>query len=124
MIFSQTGSFGAAPLAIARQNDLSGFLDAQGRWKITPRFASARPFAANGLAAASPGDAPNQWGYINASGAWVIPARFDSAGDFASNGLAPASQEGKHGFLDHQGRWAVAPQFEQARPFAGNGLVE
>ena len=104
MTFAQAGSFGANQLAIARQDGLSGFLDAQGQWKIAARFARARPFAPNGLAAASSGQAPDQWGYINASGAWAIPAKFDSAGDFAANGLAPASQGGKHGFLDQQRR--------------------
>ena len=42
MTFAQAGSFGANQLAIARQDGLSGFLDAQGQWKIAARFARAR----------------------------------------------------------------------------------
>lgn len=66
-----------------------GYLNANGKWAIKPRFDEARDFS-GGLAAVNEGancHMGGKWGYVDRDGRLVIPFRYRLAGQF-SNGYA------------------------------------
>lgn len=64
-------------VAMARKDELIGFIDKSGNWVIEPRYDAARDFH-NGYAAVRKGD---KWGLINDKGVWVIEPTYDGIRD-------------------------------------------
>jgi hypothetical protein len=124
-----------------------GFVNADGRFEISPTFDDALPFS-DGFAAVQIGDL---WGFVDATGRQVIHPQFDAAYYFnqgvataelkstpvlidtsgkvlasgyrfvrsVSNGLVPASRDGKAGYLDLRGQVAIPFLYEDADSFSG-----
>ena len=111
------------------QSNKVGFVDAQGRWLIKPRFADAHEFH-EGLAAFRM-SSRGKIGFIDKQGRIVIPARYGSnfrAPPVFSEGLAAVGLNdnwprtnldppGKLGYIDRQGRWVIAPVYAAGKPF-------
>lgn len=111
------------------QSNKVGFVDAQGRWVIKPRFADAHEFH-EGLAAFRM-TSRGKIGFIDKQGRIVIPARYGSnfrAPPVFSEGLAAVGLNdnwprtnldppGKLGYIDRQGRWVIAPIYAAGKPF-------
>jgi hypothetical protein len=134
-------------LEIQREGKKVGFIDAHGRFIISPNFDDALPFS-EGLAAVQVGDV---WGFVDAAGRQVIQPQFkaayyfregvataelesgsvliDTSGKvlasgyhfvrFISNGLVPASRDGKAGYLNLRGKVAIPFLYEDADSFSG-----
>ena len=86
------------------QNGRVGFIDAQGNWKVPPRFEDAGVFAEN----LAPVQSGGHWGYINRQGKLVIPARFDEVRAF-SQGYAAVLKESVWRFIDASGHFLTTP---------------
>ena len=84
------GPFGNG-LAPAKAKDGKwGYLDAQGKWNIPPRFERAGAFHGGLAAAKEPGA---RWGYLKPDGAWGVEPKFSRVRRF-SDGLAAVSTGG------------------------------
>ena len=102
-----------------------GFIDANGKMVINPRYSVAGNFH-RGLALASTREfklsgAKMQYGYINKQGDFVIPEQFHDGQDFGDNGLAGVCVgEGgdRCGFIDTTGKFVINPQFYSVSPFS------
>ena len=117
------------------QSNKVGFVDAQGRWVIKPRFADAHEFH-EGLAAFRM-TSRGKIGFIDKRGRIVIPARYGSnfrAPPVFSEGLAAVGLNdnwprtnldppGKLGYIDRQGRWVIAPIYAAGKPFVDGKAV-
>ncbi|PKL46142.1 MAG: hypothetical protein CVV42_17440 [Candidatus Riflebacteria bacterium HGW-Riflebacteria-2] len=100
-------------LARDRSPNNAGYIDASGRFAISPQYADAKAFS-EGLAAVK---TDSQWGYIDAKGNMVIAPALDKAGNF-SDQRALVEVRGKQGFIDPAGRFIVEPQFcDEAGPY-------
>jgi len=86
-------------LVPSRRDAKIGFVDASGRFKISPEFDDALPFS-EGLAAVKIG---MQWGFIDASGRHVINPRFDNAFYFIE-GVAVADLAKQFVLIDRKGK--------------------
>jgi hypothetical protein len=126
----------------------SGFVDADGLFKISPIFDDALPFS-QGLAAVQ---IDGKWGFIDAAGRQVIQPQFEAAFyfregvaiaqsdsgdllidtsgkvlasgfqsmDLFSNGRVPASHDdGKEGYLDLRGKVAIPFLYDSVTRFSG-----
>ena len=107
-----------------------GFVDAEGRWVIRPRFADAFEFH-EGLAAFRLRE-NGPVGFIDTHGRVVITAkfgtRFRSPPVFAEglaavglNDLWPRTNldpPGKLGYIDRRGRWVIAPKYANGESFS------
>ncbi|THF69325.1 hypothetical protein E7T06_12620 [Deinococcus sp. Arct2-2] len=104
---------------VRRHSGLTGWLDADGRVVITPRFESIAAFV-GGLAPAKLYGEDAKYGYIDASGRWVIQPRFDQAEKF-SEGLASVRwTEGgreRSGYLNPQGQLMFSTPEATDQPF-------
>ena len=111
---------GPEPVQVGR---LWGYADDAGALVITPQFAEARPFGADGLAIAiaDVGGVRRQ-GMIDHTGRWVIPARSEQLRRF-SGGLAVFARGDRYGAIDRTGREVIAPAFTMLQDFADNGLA-
>lgn len=115
--------FGEGGLAPLRQGRVYGYIDLEGRMRITPRFSYARPFR-QGLAAVQVGGVwqgrrlrGGVWGYIDLDGAMAIEPDYAQAGDFSAEGLAAVYRSGRSsrpggtlqfaGYIDRQGEVAI-----------------
>jgi KWG Leptospira. len=137
---AQAGSPGEAELATVCVDDWCGYVDDQGRWRITPRFAAADPFSQDGLAWVILSDEQDQTktprpfssvkkiGLINTQGKLVDSAAVLSwVKPFTSQGLAaakPAGPAGGKGFINRQGQWVIEAKFAEVWSFADNGLAK
>jgi len=88
--------------------DKMGYVNADGKTVIAPRFHSCGPFV-DGLALACE---DTQFGYINRTGKFVIPPRFQYANDFADGLAGVQLTEGKWGFIDRRGNTVIEPKFD------------
>jgi hypothetical protein len=77
-------------LAAVRVDGKWGYIDANGREVIPPRFDRTWGFTGNGLAAVA---VDNKWGYIDASGREVIPLRYDLVFGFSPPISIPAMRK-------------------------------
>lgn len=110
-----------------------GYIDRQGRLKITPQFADAGDFAGNGLAPVQTGGV---WGFVDQTGAFKINPQFVNATPFMRTPLgwratvavsAGTNPQGmpiwRYGLIDDRGAYSVNPQFDSIGPFDSNGLA-
>jgi len=134
-------------LELERRGNKVGFVDAEGRFKISPVFDDALPFS-GGLAAVKTGE---KWGFVNTTGNLVIPPKFhaayyfrdgvavaeldtgevliDKTGkavasgyrivDLVTAGRVPASRDDKEGYLEPHGEIAIPFLYESVRSFSG-----
>ncbi|MCR9200051.1 MAG: WG repeat-containing protein [Planctomycetaceae bacterium] len=89
-------------------DDKMGYVNADGKTVIAPRFHSCGPFV-DGLALACE---DTQFGYIDRTGRFVIPPRFQYANDFADGLAGVQLTEGKWGFIDRRGNTVIEPKFD------------
>lgn len=76
-----------------------GYIDAQGKLAIEPRYEEARPFR-HGLAAVKEN---GLWGYIDKSGQWALLPQWEQAGNFSLAGVAMVQANGRTGLIDASG---------------------
>jgi hypothetical protein len=98
-----------------------GYVDAEGRTVIPPRFDDAYHFSANALALVL---VDGKWGYINPQGEIAIPARFDNADHFSGNERARVLVDGKWGYINSQGEMTIPANFEEAYSFQNESLAK
>lgn len=113
-------SFPDQDLSPAASNWTWGFINASGRFAITPAYASVRDFS-QGVAAVQK-DKNGPFGYIDPSGKFAINPIFQDARTFGSNALAPVKLNGKWGFIRKDGSFAINPRYDNATEFL-NGLA-
>ena len=77
-------------LAAVKRGTLWGYVDAQGKLIVPPRYNGAFAFS-QGRAAVNRG---GRWGYIDASGREVIPLRYADARVFVGDGSAEVTVDG------------------------------
>ena len=98
------------------KNGRWGYKTAQGKVAIEPRFAIAKAFSSEGIAAVVDEEG---WAYINRSGRIVIrPFVFDNGPDYFAEGLARFTADGKFGFFDKRGRVVIQSRFSFAKSFS------
>ena len=123
--FAQAGDFSEG-LAAAKdaQTGLWGFIDAEGDWRIAPRFGDALAFG--GAAAAVRDDgAGGLWGAIDSEGGWLIEPRFTALGTRTEGGFAVAEESpGRWGIVDGSGTWTSASRFDRLRRAASGADLQ
>ncbi|HNC49910.1 MAG TPA: WG repeat-containing protein, partial [bacterium] len=113
-LFSTEGMQPPDPQRIPFQlRGLWGFVDAQGRIVMMPRYREARPFQ-EGLAAVR---VDSLWGYIDTAGRFAIAPQFDDAKMF-SEGLAGVRMGNLWGFIDKSGKVIIPFRFQVVKPFS------
>jgi hypothetical protein len=137
-------------LSPQRVGDKTGFVDIDGRLKISATFDEALPFS-DGLAAVQVG---RSWGFVDANGQLAIPAVFDAAfyfregvgfakqgdddvlidksgkilarglraGGFSTEGRVSVARNDVFGYVDTRGRVVIPFAYEQAEMFV-HGLA-
>ena len=111
----------AQPAQPFEQDGRWGYKTAQGRVVIQPRFAVAKPFSPEGIAAVVD---KQGWAYVDRNGKLVIrPYVFDNGPDSFADGLARFTAGGKFGFFDKHGRVVIRLRFTFAAPFSEGRAV-
>lgn len=144
---------GLAAFSVTTDNEGEkwGFVDTEGKVKISPQFLSAGSFSEGKCGVSSE---KNKYGYINTEGKYIINPQFESVSWFhqgraiAGTGkLGVIDEEGKYiinpqfnlmlpdgegylvaqntewGWIDKEGKYIVNPQFKGAFPFLGNAIA-
>ncbi|MEM0940078.1 MAG: WG repeat-containing protein [Bacteroidota bacterium] len=112
------GGIGEGYLLI-KKNDRWGFLDLQGRLRISNRYNGAQPFS-EGLAAVK---LREKWGFINKDESLVIQPYYEKVTDF-KNGLSIISLKGQFGLINAKGNEIVKPSWKKIKRLStGNYLV-
>lgn len=96
---------------------LFGFINREGEYVISPKYADARKFS-EGLAAVR--SSGLDYGYINTKGAFVIPPSFEMAGPF-QEGLAVVGDDASpsvFGFINRSGELVIGKIFYGADGFS------
>ena len=99
--FSEVGPMAQGRARVKRDNKW-GYVDAQGKLVIEPRYAGALSFS-EGLAAVQEGP-DGTWAYIDRKGKTVIPATFGMADQFRG-ALAAVQQADRWGYVDKTGKY-------------------
>jgi hypothetical protein len=97
-----------------------GFVDKEGKVKITPQFKSTRNFS-NGKCAIENKD--GKWGYIDQDGKISINYQFERALDFV-DGKAIVVAGAKFGVIDESGKYIINPQYTQMSYDGDKYLIE
>ncbi|MFB5651780.1 WG repeat-containing protein [Leptospira wolffii] len=107
--FEHIGEFREG-LARFLENGKWGFLDANQKVLIPPKYSSVGDFSEDLVWFK---DEAGKFGYMNRKGEIVIPPNFRDAGNFYK-GLAPVASEpqGSYGFIDRLGKFAISPVFQ------------
>lgn len=100
-------------MRMVQQGGLFGFLNAEGKLAIQPRFTSVRDFK-SGRAVFQ--DA-RKYGFIDKQGKVVADAQFDYLADF-SEGFAAVRVGERFGFVDQNGKLAIEPTFDRVEAFS------
>lgn len=110
-----------------QETGLTGFIDNQGQWAITPRFEHIDGFSM-GLARLQD-DATGRYGFIDKSGAWSLEPQFYLVlGPFSEHVAPVLSDSEEHsghnscGYINQSGGWAIEPQYRACHAFY-NGLA-
>lgn len=93
-----------------------GYVDADGREVIAPRYLDALPFH-EGLAAVQVAEG---WGYIDTTGRWVIRPAYRAAASFSSDRASVCDSSGACGYIDRSGRWVIPARYLVASTFVGD----
>lgn len=106
---------GLAPTAIGGK---WGYIDTEGRWKISPQYMAAGKFQEKLAAVYTLSDTGfRKFGFIDESGTLRIPAVYTQANGF-SDGLAAVKMGDVWGFIDQAGTFVIQPKFEDALDFS------
>lgn len=110
------------------QDGHAGFVDAQGKVVIEPKYRAVAPFSEGLAAVAVAVGNGDGLGFIDKAGKLVIPAKFALPdGYFALlpadsykfvEGMAVMPQNGKFGYIDRKGNWVIPPIYDNARSFS------
>ena len=95
-----------ATLPRTTEEQLWGYVDRAGNWKITPRFEYADTFTDNGLARVT---IDGKFGFIDKTGAIVIAPIYDGADSFDKNGRSRVRVDSDYGVIDESGQWLLEP---------------
>lgn len=95
----------------ARIGSQQGFVDSQGRLRISNRYDSVRLFSDNYAAVQLMG----RWGYIDKGDRFRIQPLFEEAGFFEED-VAIVKQNGAFGLINKNGELIVKPQYEKITP--------
>ncbi len=91
-----------------------GYINAEGRVVVEPRYLEARDFS-EGLAAVAAGD---RWGYIDKEGRVVLGPKWIAAQSF-SEGLAAVNEDGVGwGYIDKAGATVLKVPYDAPGPFS------
>jgi len=85
------GPFGSGLAPAKDKNGKWGYLNALGKWVVSPKFERAGVFHSGLAAAKEPG---GKWGFLKPDGAWGIEPKFTQVRSF-SDGLAAVSSAGE-----------------------------
>lgn len=96
-----------------------GYINRDGKWEITPRYAWAKHFSEGYAAVAFENPISYSYGFINKSGQVVVEPRFNSARGF-HEGLAGVQLGARWGFINEFGEFIVAPNYEAVKDFSHN----
>lgn len=99
-----------------------GYLNAEGVWKIPPKFEHANWFSRYGLAVVK---INGEQFFLDCYGEIVAQPQIDAAcvGVFSDNGLIMFRLEQRYGFFNHRGEVAIPAVFDYANDFSPNGLA-
>jgi len=100
------------------QNGKFGFIDAEGREIVPPRYQKILGFS-EGMAGVKLAD---KWGFIDDAGKEVVPPKYDDVNSF-SGYRAKVVQNGKVGFIDQTGAEVIPLKYDRAFSFH-DGLAE
>lgn len=134
--FDETTPFAANRLAGVRDGGKWGWIDADGKEVIAPRYRAAEPFSADGFAPVqaqgdiwflidrngarvapdplllTPGGCRNgKKGYFH--GDWELYCAFDETSAFAPNQLASARKNGQWGWIDARGETVIPFRYQE-----------
>lgn len=90
------------------QDEKWGFVDKEGKIKITPQFSAAGNFNSGKCGVKNNKE---KWGYINKDGKVVINYQFDVAFNFVKD-RAIVISGGKSGVINESGKYIINPQFQ------------
>lgn len=95
-------------LALVKQQELWGFIDSLGNWKITPQFEKAQPFV-NGVSYVEKG---KKIGLLKSDGSTLIPIAYENiVEDY--NGYFLIGGNRKKGYLSKEGGDLIQPNYEE-----------
>jgi hypothetical protein len=100
------------------ENNLWGFINAEGEYVIKPRFHSIGKFSSE----LAPVREDELYGYINTSGKFVIASQYDFALPF-ENGLGKVYIQGKPFFIDTKGTILFKHDFVEIQPFENRNVT-
>ena len=101
-------------LALVKEGDLYGYVNARGEYVITPQFVDAEDFY-DGRALVKKG---LLYGFINTKGEYIASPQFEVAGNF-SEGLAAVKINDKWGYINTAGKLVIAAKYQDASTFDG-----
>jgi hypothetical protein len=113
-------------IAKVKLNGKWGYLSADGRFNVSPRFGCLGEFSCERASFSySLNYDEGKWGYLNLDGEEIIPEQFGPAPTIPNglvhwgfvDGLALVLFEGRFGYIATDGTFAVKPVYEDARPF-------
>jgi len=118
--FKATTGYFTEGLCAVSDSLLTGYINIDGEWAVTPKYHAAGLFA-NGLAPVAVREAGKTvWGYVDKKGQEVIYPKFAAAQPFYGDwAVAQDAASGLWGYINRSGAWALEPAFDLARPFVG-----
>ena len=96
-----------------------GYIDKTGKTAVSPKYAYAGNFTADGLAVVG---ADGKYGYIDITGKEIAAPAYEKARDF-SGGVAAVCQDGKWGFIDKTGKALTPFEYDGAADFVQNAAI-
>lgn len=103
----------------AQIGNQQGFVDSQGRLRISNRYDSVRLFSSSYAAVQLMG----RWGYIDKGDRFRIQPLFEEAGFFEDD-VAIIKQNGAYGLVNKSGELLIKPQYEKITPLqSGRYLI-
>ncbi len=114
------GSYGDGLISKQDESGRFGFVDLDGKWVISPDYASVW-FFREGRAAVIK-EKSGKWGFIDKSGDVAIDFKFDLAFMFSHN-MALVQVDSKYGVIDPQGNWIAEPTYENMVSYRWSNLI-
>lgn len=98
-----------------------GFIDKEGKIKISPQFSNTGRFS-EGKCTVENSD--GKWGFINKQGKLIINYQFEKTIEMFINGKAIVSLNNKVGLIDENGKYSINPQFNKMQNDGLNYMIE